>query len=355
MGTMRGGLFAKAALAIATLVMACSGGNASAETLDQIYAKAKQEKSLVFYAGGPTAPWEKFAKDFQQRFPGIEVSITGGFSNVLDRKIDAQLNDKNLAVDMAIFQTIQDFVRWKKEGVLLAFKPAGFDKIGSHFKDKDGAYVGLQVNGHPYAYNSKLVRPEDVPKSALDFLKPEFRGKVVACYPADDDATLYLFDSIVRKYGWSYMDKFMANQPNFIQGHLGVVRSVSSGQNLVTIDSIYNMSRDQKEAGQPQEIAISTIDPLPVWALTAGIFKAAPHPNAAKLFVSWYLEKAQQTRIGTWSSRSDVPPPSGLPALSTLKLVNSYREFLTNEPQLLALRKRFEDYTGPVVNAGGVR
>jgi hypothetical protein len=29
--------------------------------------------------------------------------------------------------------------------------------------------------------------------------------------------------------------------------------------------------------------------------------------------------------------------------------------FLTNEPRLSALRKRFEGYTGPVVNVGGVR
>ena len=29
--------------------------------------------------------------------------------------------------------------------------------------------------------------------------------------------------------------------------------------------------------------------------------------------------------------------------------------FLTDEARLVALRKRFESYTGPVVNAGGVR
>src|SRR5215469_3762813 len=158
-------------------------GAARAETTDQIYAKARQEKALVLYAGGPTAPWEKFADEFKQRYPGIEVAITGGFSNVLDRKIDEQLATKKQETDLAVFQTLQDFVRWKKEGVLLNFKPAGFDKIDRAFKDPDGAFVGVQVNGHPYAYNPKLVAAADVPKSALDFLKPEFNGKVVTCYP----------------------------------------------------------------------------------------------------------------------------------------------------------------------------
>ncbi|MEA2978734.1 MAG: hypothetical protein QOF09_557, partial [Alphaproteobacteria bacterium] len=46
------------------------------------------------------------------RHPGIKVSVPRGFSNVLDKKIDQHLADKKLEVDSAIFQTLQDFVRW---------------------------------------------------------------------------------------------------------------------------------------------------------------------------------------------------------------------------------------------------
>jgi hypothetical protein len=35
---------------------------------------------------------------------------------------------------------------------------------------------------------------------------------------------------VVQKYGWDWMDKYMLNKPNFIQGHLGQQRSVASGQ-----------------------------------------------------------------------------------------------------------------------------
>ena len=70
------------------------------------------------------------------------------------------------------------------------------------------------------------VKPEDAPKSALDFLKPMFAGKLITCYPADDDATLYLFHIIVQKYGWDWMTKYTANKPNYVQGHLPVARSV---------------------------------------------------------------------------------------------------------------------------------
>jgi ABC-type Fe3+ transport system substrate-binding protein len=345
-----------ARLVLAAAVTFLTGATAArAQSGDELYAKAKLEKSLVLYAGGPTAPWEESAKHFEARYPGITIAITGGYSNVLDRKIDAQIKDQKLAVDMGIFQTIQDFMRWKKAGVLANFKPAGFDKIDRNFKDKDGAYVGVAVNAHPYAYNSKLVDAAEVPRSALDFLKPQFRGKVVAAYPADDDATLYVFYHIVQKYGWGYMTKYMANQPRFIQGHLGVARSISAGDSLVTFDTIASISLDLKAQGQPQEIAIPERDGLPIWALTAAIFKAAPHPNAAKLFLSWYLEPAQQSTLGTWSVRADVPPPSGLKPLVDYKVINSYRDFMTNPKLVADLRKRFETFTGPVVNQGGVR
>lgn len=328
---------------------------AQPQSSDALYEKAKAEGALVVYVGGPTAPWEAVAKDFSARYPGINVTVTGGFSNVLDKKIDAQLAAGKLEADAALFQTLGDFVRWKEQGALLAFKPGGFDKIDASFKDPDGAYTAIQINAHAYAYNPNLVKPEDVPKSALDFLKPQFKGKVVTCYPADDDATLYDFYAIAQKYGWSYIDRYMANQPNFIQGHLGVVRSISSGENLVTFDTIASMSMDQKNAGQVQAIAFPESDPLPIWPFTAAVFKSAPHPNAAKLFLTWYLTPERQAKTGTWPARSDVTPPYGWKPILSYKVVNSYREFLTNTKQLEELRTRFGAYSGPVKNVGGVR
>src|SRR5262245_10662260 len=92
---------------------------APAQSIDEIYEKAKAEKALIFYAGGPAAPHEARVKQFQERFPGIAVSVTGGFSNVLNEQINQQMAAGKLEVDMAFFQTVQDFVAWKQKGVLL--------------------------------------------------------------------------------------------------------------------------------------------------------------------------------------------------------------------------------------------
>jgi ABC-type Fe3+ transport system substrate-binding protein len=348
--------FSLAVLTLIAVVVSPAGPRGvSAQPNDDLYAKAKTEGRLTIYAGGPTAPWEAAAARFKARYPGIEVAVTGGFSNVLDTSINQQLHDGKMDVDIAFLQTVADFVDWKRAGVLLPFRPEAFALIDNGFKDADGAYVGVEVNVMPYAYNSTLVKPADVPRSALDFLKPEWRGKLVAAYPADDDATLYVFDSIVKKYGWSYMDRYMANQPKFIQGHLPEQRSVSSGATPVTLDSIVSITLGEQAAGKPIRSAFSAIDPIPIWALTGAIFQGSPHPNAAKLFLNYFLSPDEQSRLGTWSVRADVPPPAGLKPLSAYHVVNSYRDFLSDRAAIAALRKRYEQYTGPVVNTGGVR
>ena len=340
---------------VAIAALTAIAGTARAETIDQLYQKAKAEKALVFYSGGPVEPYERWAKEFMEKFPGITVSVTGGFSNVLDDKINAQLAAKKLEVDMALLQTTQDLVSWKDRGVLMRFKPEGADKIDPRFRDKDDAFWPTSVVLLSYAYNTQALKPAEVPKSAKDFLNPSLRGKIVSAYPADDDATLFVFYNIVKKYGWGYMDKYMANKPNFIQGHLDELKSVASGKNVVTFDSTNSTTGALKKAGQPIDFAVPTSDVMPVFYITAGIFKAAPHPNAAKLFLTWYLAKEQQSRTGSFSARTDVPPPPGLKALSSYKIDAGYRDFVTNKKQIVALRKKIEGYTGPMVNAGSVR
>ena len=77
---------------------------ARAETLHELYTKAKTEKSLVIYAGGPVSNYEPLAREFESKFPGLTVSIEGGFSNVLNQKIERQFSDQRLEADMALFQ-----------------------------------------------------------------------------------------------------------------------------------------------------------------------------------------------------------------------------------------------------------
>jgi ABC-type Fe3+ transport system substrate-binding protein len=328
--------------------------SARAETIDQLYALAKEEKTLVILAAGSTAGYERAARAFERQFPGITVALTSGFSNVLNARIEEQLRTKKINTDVAILQTIQDLVAWNKRGLLLAFKPDGFEEIDTRLKDKNGEWVAVNKNPIFYGYNSDQVQLIDVPRLATDFLRPSFKGRLITGYPAGNDATLFAFATIVRKYGWGYMTQYMKQEPKFVQGHINVARSLASGESLVSFDANVSSTVDvQHRAGGKIVLAGSTDDLLPVSFSAEAILRDAPHPNTAKLFVTWFLSKEWQSRTGLYSSRSDVPPPADLSPLSSYRLEDRYLEFLSAENQLADLRKRFGSYTGAVV--GGAR
>jgi ABC-type Fe3+ transport system substrate-binding protein len=51
------------------------------------------------------------------------------------------------------------------------------------------------------------------------------------------------------------------------------------------------------------EIVWSPVDETPIFALTGGHLKDAPHPNAAKLYLTWFLAREQQSRLGSFVAR----------------------------------------------------
>jgi ABC-type Fe3+ transport system substrate-binding protein len=339
-----GFLHCLSAVSLMAAALIASTPPSRAQSPDDLYENAKLEKSLALVAAGPSEPYEHWIREFQQRYPGVTVSFTGGLSNGLNRSINQQIAARKMESDLAIFQTIQDFVRWKREGALLGFRPQGFDTIDAAFKDEDGAFTTVSVNMVSYAYNTVLVLPADVPKSALDFLKPVFQGRLITTDPSEDDASLLTFRGIVEKYGWDFMDKYMAQKPSFVTtGHANVSNAIAAGQMLASFDSTSTTPRLKRD-GKPIEAVLSQADATPVFLVAAAIFRDAPHPNAAKLFLDWYLAKEQQSRTGTFSARADVPPPAGFQPLASYKIDSGYRQMLSDESKLAELKKRIAGY-----------
>ncbi len=133
------------------------------------------------------------------------------------------------------------------------------------------------------------------------------------------------------------------------------MRSVVSGESMATFDMMLHHTMVEKREGRPIEVAFPAQDRIPIWGQLGAIFKDALHPNAAKLYLQWYIAKEQQVRIGTWSARNDVPPPFGLKPILDYVVANDLAELVTDPARLTELRKRFEGYTGDVKNKGGIR
>ena len=80
-----------------------------------------------------------------------------------------------------------------------------------------------------------------------------------------------------------------------------------------------------------------------------GTVVEAPHPEAAKLFIDWFIGLPGQTAYGQEmaynSLRSDVPPPAGRVSPSELKLLfpTDWDAFIKTHPQFV---KEWNKITG---------
>ena len=103
---------------------------ANAQSIDELYQAAKREGTLSLNGGGPAGLYEPWVREFEQRFPGIKVKLTADFSNILAPIIDREIAERKLSVDLTIFQTLQDYDRWKKQGVLMSKRGRGYHGAG---------------------------------------------------------------------------------------------------------------------------------------------------------------------------------------------------------------------------------
>lgn len=294
-------------------------------TLDELYKIALDEGGkVVVYAGGDAPDQQEGNRaGFEAAFPGIRVEMIVDFSKNHDARIDYQLMNGSLVVDVAQLQTLQDFPRWKNEGALLMYKPIGWDHIYDELKDPDGAFTGVFMDAFTTNVNTELLPDSSSwPVEANDYLKPEFKNKLVVTYPNDDDAVLFWFKQVVDKYGFTYLDQFKAQNPKFVRGTataLDMVTNSSQGY-IATMSADGGVNAQAKYGASSPRLIVPEKDPFVIWAQTAAIFNKAKHPETAKLYISWLVDKKQQEQptAWSWSVRDDVVVPD------TFKSIWSY-------------------------------
>jgi hypothetical protein len=100
-------------------------------SLDEIYKAAlAQGGKLVLYAGGDAPTQQNGNKaSFEARFPNMTMDVIVDYSKFHDARVDLQLANKSLIPDVVQIQSIQNFPRWKEQGVLMQYKPKGWSKV----------------------------------------------------------------------------------------------------------------------------------------------------------------------------------------------------------------------------------
>ena len=119
-----------------------------------------------------------------------------------------------------------------------------------HFKDlppaafpKHRHWVADRFNFFTIGYNTKLLKPEEVPNSYEDLLHPRFAGKL-ALEAGDSDWFAALVKHMGEAKGLAFFRKLAATKPQMRTGHTLLAELVSSGEVPITA-TIYNHNMER--------------------------------------------------------------------------------------------------------------
>ncbi|MFG2780724.1 ABC transporter substrate-binding protein [Streptomyces prunicolor] len=316
-------------------------------TLDELYRAALADGGkLVIYAGGDTATQQDATKAaFRKRFPEMDLTLIVDYSKYHDVRVDNQFATDTLVPDVVQLQTLQDFTRWKEQGRLLPYKPAGFSKVYDGFKDPQGAWVGIAAVAFSFLYGVDAVGA-DAPKSPLELIDPKWKGKIASSYPHDDDASLYLYSLYAQRYGWEWVAAFAAQDVRFARGSNSPGDAVRAGQKAIGVGSSGTLV-----STSPVRWVVPEGHPFMAWGQRAAILKQARNTTAAQLYLNWQLSEAQQqASFNGWSVRTDITLPAGLKPIWEYPNANidGFPRFMADRAAVERWKQTFALYFGEV-------
>ena len=272
--------------------------------------KAKAEGQAVFYANITAIEpiMEAFTNDYGVKGEYTRISTSKFLATVLTEYQAGKLLADVLQSPLPIMELL------KEKGVLTSYRSPAAASYPEWTK-KDGK---IQIFGIEYValiYNKELVKPEDVPKRYEDLTDPKWRGKIVMADPSAHATTISWLVGLKEKVfssnkAWmDFLKGLAANKPMFVRSFGPTPAPVESGEKLIAISMPkYIITKapapldwarvEQPLLGTPRGIAIAA---------------SASHPNAAKLFVDYWLSKdAMQMladKVGEYVLHPGVYPP----------------------------------------------
>jgi len=277
-----------------------------------LYEKAKAEGKLIVYTVWDVTDITALLRGFQKRYPGIEVEYWSAKNPEIVTRVTEEFKRGARSVDVIASDSAPPLLF--ALGAIEPYETVQKDRLIVH--DPRMPIVSIQIQ--VLAYNTKLLKPEDVPKSWEDVINPKYMGKVALDDPLRGGPLTWQLIAL-REY-WKDDAKWAAYIRGLKQLKVPVYRSTSQMYSLLAAGeyaiSVPALSQDVlrgKEQGAPVDW-VKTAPPILVPRFAA-IYKNAPHPNAARLFAEWLISTEGQEVFASLMrapSVRDFPSPIAL-------------------------------------------
>lgn len=262
----------------------------------EIVNAAIKEGKVVWYGGNTGQDFmDGGGKErFEKRF-GIEVEIISGRLRGMTDRIRTEAAVGRLTADvyeandqyMLELQDLGRLEKWRPPAPLLDEMP---EEV--FVREPAGYWWPVHLSAQAIVVNTKMVKPEDYPKSYWDIVDPKWKGKVAIRDPRSSGGGAWHMLGIYAQpgLGLDYIKKLKATvEPFIIRGGSRRVRgAIARGQFALAFSGRGEFIRDL-----PKGAPVKFIVPKEGMAWTPSsiaLLKGAPHPNAGKLAITWFYE-----------------------------------------------------------------
>ncbi len=258
------------------------------------------------------------AKEFTAQ-TGIKVRLSNGAdfekANQLVQEGDASPADVFLTENSPAMSVVDN------AGLLAPLDRTTLDQIPARFQPADGDWVGFAARSTVVVYNKAMLTPDQLPRSILDFAKPEWRGKIAfsptgADFQAIVSAVLALEGEAVTR---TWLEGLKANG-SILKNNLVVLQAVNDGQVAAGIEYHYYWYRDQAESGDNSDSSdlyyFGDQDPGAFVSISgAGILKSTDKLEDAQKFLAFLVSEQGQQDLGdSYALEYPLRPGATVPA-----------------------------------------
>ncbi len=286
--------FALSTLAGAALVLGLVAGPAMAEDAGIIVYNAQHESLAKEWAKG-------FTKE-----TGIKVTLRNGGDSDFSNQIVAE----GAASPADVFLTENSPAMALVEAAGL-FAPVDADtlaQVPQEYQPSSGKWVGVAARSTVFAYNTKKLKDDQLPKSLLDLADPSWKGRWAAS-PSGADFQAIVSALLQLKGEAAATDWLKAMKENFTayKGNGTVMKAVNAGEIEGGVIYHYYYFGDQAKTGENSaNVALHYFknqDPGAFVSVSGGgVLASSKHPKEAQAFLKWVTGKGGQEVLRTGTS-----------------------------------------------------
>jgi iron(III) transport system substrate-binding protein len=300
----------RAILAVLMALLALAGidRSASAATVEDIALMnradrqkmllegAKKEGKISWYTTLIVDQVVRPVKDaFEKEYPFLQVEFFRGNAERLVQKMFAEYQAKRYDVDIIDGTVSPTMVR--RANLLQRFYSPVLADYTAELKDSQGYWGSTNLYFFATGYNTRMVKPNEVPKTYEDLLNPRWKGQMMWSTSRGSGAPIMIgtiLNTMGPEAGKAYLQKLKAqNIAKSTASNRQILDLTIAGEYPLSLHIFNHHAYISKSAGAP--VDWQPHEPVTATIQTIALAKNTPHPHAAMLLLDFVMsEKGQK-------------------------------------------------------------